>query len=40
MVENILFATDFQSRSNIVLKYAIDLKEKYHAKLIILNVRK
>ena len=38
MVKNILFATDFQYSSNKVLKYAIDLKKKYHAKLIILNV--
>ena len=38
MVKNILFATDFLSNSNKALQYAVDLKNKYHARLVVLNV--
>jgi len=38
MVKNILFATDFLSNSNQALKYAIDLKNKYQGRLVILNI--
>lgn len=38
MVKNILFATDFLSHSNRAFKYAIDLKEKYQSKLVVLNI--
>ena len=38
MVKNILFATDFLSHSNQAFKFAIDLKEKYQSKLVVLNI--
>ena len=38
MIKNIIFATDFLSNSNIAFKYALDLKNKYKAKLVVLNV--
>ena len=38
MIKNILFATDFLSNSNKALQYAIDLKDKYHARLVVLNI--
>ena len=37
MIKNILLAMDF-SNSNTAFNYAIDLKEKYKSKLIVLNV--
>ena len=38
MIKNIIFATDFLSNSNIAFKYALDLKNKYQAKLVVLNI--
>ena len=38
MIKNIIFATDFLSNSNIAFKYALDLKNKYKAKLVVLNI--
>jgi len=38
MIKTIIFATDFLSLSNKVFKYVFDLKEKYQAKLIVLNI--
>ena len=38
MIKNILLAIDFSQASAKVFAYAIDLKNKYHAKLTVLSV--
>ena len=38
MINNILLAVDFSDKSSEVFNYAVDLKNKYQAKLTVLNV--
>ena len=38
MIKNILLGTDFSPKSNIALKYAIELKKQYEGTLTVLSV--
>ena len=38
MIKNILLGTDFSPKSNIALKYAIELKKQYEGRLTVLSV--